>query len=118
MPVGEEENRMHKYGISEDDCFAHFDMQFQFWSLSTKVDGVLGQTYQPGFVNLVKRGVAIPIMGGADRFRSSTMEAEDCPRSQYTGVAIAEGSAMANFMASCGSGGLPDGVPGGMICRR
>ena len=118
VPVGAEENRVHNYGITSEDCFAHFDMQFQFWNLSTTVDGVLGQTYQPGFVNPVKRGVAMPIMGGVDRFRSSTMEAADCPRSQYTGVPIAEGSAMASFTASCGGGGLPNGVPGGMICRR
>ena len=32
-------------------------------------------------------------------------------------MAIAEGSAMASFTASCGSSGPPDGVPGGMICR-
>ena len=71
-------NRVHNYGITSEDCFAHFDMKFQFWNLSTTVDGVVGQTtYQPGFLNYVKRGVAMPIVGAVDPFRSSTTETAD-----------------------------------------
>jgi len=118
VPIGKEENRVHKYGLTDADCFAHFDMQFRFYNLSSFVNGVLGQTYAPGFVNPVKRGVAMPVMGGADRFLSSSLLATDCKTSQYTASAIATGSAMPSFMASCGSHDLPGGVPGGITCRR
>lgn len=118
VPIGKEENRVHRYGIVGDDCFAHFDMQFRFHNLSSSVNGVLGQTYQPGFVNPVQRGVAMPIMGGADRFTSSSLLSTDCRVSQYTAQAIPQGSAMPSFIAMCGSSALPAGVPGGLTCRR
>jgi hypothetical protein len=114
LPIGHEENRVHKYGIGEDDCFAHFNMQFRFFSLSSKVNGVLGQTYQPGFVNPVKRGVAMPIMGGADRFITSSLLATDCKMSQYTATAVAlrDKSTLPN-LTSCGSS-----ASGALTCRR
>ena len=118
VPIGKEENRVHKYGITDEDCFAHFDMQFRFYNLSSSVNGVLGQTYQPGFVSPVKRGVAMPIMGGAERFVSSSLLTTDCKMSQYTASAIPQGSAMPSFMGVCGSSDLPAGVPGGITCRR
>jgi hypothetical protein len=118
VPIGKEENRVHNYGVTEDDCLAHFDMQFRFYNLSSSVNGVLGQTYQPGFESPVKKGVAMPIMGGADRFVSSSLLATDCQTSQYTASAIPEGSAMPSFIAMCGSSELPEGVPGGITCRR
>lgn len=118
VPITQEENRVHKYGITDEDCFAHFDMQFRFYNLSSSVNGVLGQTYQPGFVNPVKRGVAMPIMGGADRFSSSSLLATDCKTSQYTASAVPQGSALPSFMSVCGSSGLPAGIPGGITCRR
>jgi hypothetical protein len=118
VPIGKEENRVHNYGMTEDDCLAHFDMQFRFYNLSSSVNGVLGQTYQPWFESPVKKGVAMPIMGGADRFVSSSLLATDCETSQYTASAIPEGSAMPSFIAMCGSSGLPEGVPGGITCRR
>jgi hypothetical protein len=119
VPIGKKENDVHKYGVNtEEDCFAHFDMQFSFHNLSSSVNGVLGQTYQPGFVNPVKRGVAMPIMGGADRFFSSSLLSTDCRMSQYTATPVAAASAMASVRAICESSGLPTGVPGGITCRR
>ncbi|KAG0564776.1 hypothetical protein KC19_8G139200 [Ceratodon purpureus] len=120
VPIGEKESKMHGYAIGADDCFAHFDMQFRFYSLSSSVSGVLGQTYQPDYVNPTKRGVAMPIMGGADRFFSSSLLATDCKMSQYSGTDIPVGSAMPSFDAVCGSkaGSLSNGIPGGLICRR
>ncbi|XP_024361876.1 uncharacterized protein [Physcomitrium patens] len=114
LPIGHEENRVHKYGIGDDDCFAHFNMQFRFFSLSSKVNGVLGQTYQPGFVNPVKRGVAMPIMGGSDRFITSSLLATDCKVSQYTATAVAlrDKSTLPN-LTSCGSS-----ASGALTCRR
>ena len=120
VPISQKESKAHDYGIGADDCFAHFDMQFRFYNLSSTVNGVLGQTYQPKFVNPTKRGVAMPIMGGADRFSSSSLLATDCKVSQYSGSAIPVGSAMPSFDAVCGSkaGSLSEGMPGGLICRR
>ncbi|KAG0560230.1 hypothetical protein KC19_10G164400 [Ceratodon purpureus] len=112
IPVTKEENRVHRYGITDDDCFAHFDMQFRFYNLSSSVNGVLGQTYQPGFVNAMKT------MGGADRFASSSLLATDCKASQYTASPVPPSSAMPSFEVACGSSGKPSGVPGGITCRR
>jgi hypothetical protein len=120
VPIGQKESRAHGYDIRDDDCFAHFDMQFRFYNLSSSVNGVLGQTYQPEYVNPTKRGVAMPVMGGADRFLSSSLLATDCKMSQYSGSAIPAGLAMPSFDAVCGSnaGALFAGIPGGLICRR
>lgn len=114
VPIGHEENRVHKYGITDDDCFAHFNMQFRFYSLSTHVNGVLGQTYQEGFKNPVKRGVAMPIMGGADRYITSSLLATDCKVNQYsaTPVEMKDQSHLPN-LASCGSG-----TSGILMCKR
>jgi hypothetical protein len=120
VPIGRKESQVHHYDIGDDDCFAHFDMQFRFYNLSSDVNGVLGQTYQPEYVNPTKRGVAMPIMGGADRFLSSSLLATDCKMSRYSGTAIPAGSAMPSFDAACGTtaGSLDAGMPGGLICRR
>ncbi|MQM18426.1 hypothetical protein Taro_051419 [Colocasia esculenta] len=56
VPVTEEDDRIHKYQKPFDDCLAHMEVQFRFQELSAKVEGVLGRTYQPDYVNPVKRG--------------------------------------------------------------
>lgn len=118
VPIGKKESDVHGYGIGDDDCFAHLDMQFRFHNLSSSVNGVLGQTYQPGYVNPTKRGVVMPIMGGADRFQSSSLQATDCKVSQYTATAIAAGSAMPSFNTECGSSSGLGGSGGILTCRR
>ncbi|KAG0598929.1 hypothetical protein M758_12G112900 [Ceratodon purpureus] len=118
VPIGKHESDVHHYGITSDDCFAHMDMQFRFYNLSAAVDGVLGQTYQPGFVNPVTRGVAMPVMGGADRFASSSLLATDCAVSRYTATAAVLESATPSLAAACGSSGLAHGFPGAITCRR
>ncbi|URD72259.1 Root cap [Musa troglodytarum] len=80
VPVTEEDDRIHKYNVPADDCFAHLDVQFKFFGLSERVEGVLGQTYQPNFQNPVKRGVPMPIMSGEDRYFTSSLLATDCKR--------------------------------------
>ncbi|XP_054813849.1 uncharacterized protein LOC129314430 [Prosopis cineraria] len=78
VPVTEEDSRIHNYQIPEDDCFAHLEVQFKFYGLSPKVEGVLGRTYQPDFKNPVKPGVAMPVVGGEDKYRTTSLLSTDC----------------------------------------
>ncbi|KAL0399355.1 UNVERIFIED_CONTAM: hypothetical protein Sradi_2278800 [Sesamum radiatum] len=78
VPVTEEDDRIHNYRIPSDDCFAHLEVQFRFYGLSGKVEGVLGRTYQPDFVNPAKLGVTMPVVGGEDKYRTSSLLATDC----------------------------------------
>ncbi|XP_058185484.1 uncharacterized protein LOC131302716 [Rhododendron vialii] len=80
VPVTKEDDRIHKYQIPSDDCFAHLEVQFKFSHLSEDVEGVLGQTYRPGFQSPVKRGVPMPVMGGEDKFKTSSLVSADCKR--------------------------------------
>ncbi|KAF8026166.1 hypothetical protein BT93_F2852 [Corymbia citriodora subsp. variegata] len=78
VPITKEDDRIHKYMLPSDDCFAHLEVQFKFFGLSTKVEGVLGRTYQPNFVNPAKPGVAMPVMGGEDKYRTTSLLSADC----------------------------------------
>ncbi|KAH9288904.1 hypothetical protein KI387_033021, partial [Taxus chinensis] len=78
VPITEKENEIHNYQIPSDDCFAHLQVQFNLFHLSENVEGVLGQTYRPDFKNPVKVGVPMPIMGGEDRYQTSSLLATDC----------------------------------------
>ncbi|KAA8532124.1 hypothetical protein F0562_006734 [Nyssa sinensis] len=52
--------------------------EFKFFHLSEEVEGVLGQTYRPEFQNPVKRGVPMPIMGGEDKYKTSSLVSANC----------------------------------------
>ncbi|MQL72225.1 hypothetical protein Taro_004556 [Colocasia esculenta] len=78
VPVTREDDRVHKYGIPADDCFAHLEVQFKLLGLSEEVEGVLGQTYRPGFRNPVKRGVPMPVMSGEHRYLTSSLLSANC----------------------------------------
>ncbi|KAB2044130.1 hypothetical protein ES319_D01G068500v1 [Gossypium barbadense] len=54
VPVTKEDDRVHHYKVPSDDCFAHLEVQFRFFSLSPNVDGALGRTYMPDFENPAK----------------------------------------------------------------
>ncbi|CAJ1978596.1 unnamed protein product [Sphenostylis stenocarpa] len=78
VPVTKEDSRIHNYQIPEDDCFVHLEVQFKFHGLSSKVEGVLGRTYQPDFQNPAKLGVAMAVVGGEDRYRTTSLVSADC----------------------------------------
>ncbi|KAG6470286.1 uncharacterized protein LOC122031408 [Zingiber officinale] len=78
VPVTEEDDRVHHYGVPAGDCFVHLDVQFKFAGLTERVEGVLGQTYQPNYRNPVKLGVAMPIMSGEERYFLPSLLATNC----------------------------------------
>lgn len=78
VPVTEEEDTIHSYGVPENDCFAHLEVQFRFFDLSPKVEGILGRTYRPSFKNPAKPGVDMAVIGGDDKYRTSSLLLADC----------------------------------------
>ncbi|XP_077252660.1 uncharacterized protein LOC143892073 [Tasmannia lanceolata] len=82
-PIGEEENRAHNYQLPRDDAFAHLETQFRFANLTEAVEGVLGQTYRPNYVNPVKTGVPMPLMGGEDRYRTPSLVSPNCSACRF-----------------------------------
>ncbi|KAM7251429.1 hypothetical protein ACFE04_023312 [Oxalis oulophora] len=78
VPITKEDDRVHNYQIPSDNCFAHLETQFRFFGLSSKVEGVLGRTYQPDFESSAKLGVAMPVVGGEDKYSTSSLLSPDC----------------------------------------
>ncbi|XP_058219836.1 uncharacterized protein LOC131330316 [Rhododendron vialii] len=69
--------------VTEEDCFAHLELNFKFESISKTVDGVLGQTYRQNYQSRVKMATPMPVMGGAEKFASSHLFATDCSASKF-----------------------------------
>ncbi|GLJ42008.1 hypothetical protein SUGI_0869840 [Cryptomeria japonica] len=80
-PVTAEESRVHGYVISEDDCFAHLQLNFKFFELSPNVTGVLGQTYSSGVKSHLEVGA---VMEGEDKFEVSHLFATDCKVARFS----------------------------------
>ena len=68
-----EDDTIHSYQIPSDDCFAHLEVQFRFYGLTSNVEGVLGRTYQPDFKNPAKPGVAMPVVGGEYKYKTTSL---------------------------------------------
>lgn len=83
VPITSEESRVHGYDVTEEDCFAHLELNFKFESISKTVDGVLGQTYRQNYQSRVKIAAPMPVMGGAEKFASSHLFATDCSASKF-----------------------------------
>ncbi|KMT05515.1 hypothetical protein BVRB_7g176390 [Beta vulgaris subsp. vulgaris] len=113
VPITEKDSLIHKYEIDQDDCFAHLDLSFKFYSLSGDVNGVLGQTYGSNYVSRVKMGVANPIVGGEKEFHSSNLFATDCGVVRFNGNGNpSQGMEFADLNCASGFSGR------GVVCRR
>ncbi|MCD7452943.1 hypothetical protein HAX54_018912 [Datura stramonium] len=116
VPITEKDSRIHNYGITEENSFAHLDLSFKFYSLSGKVNGVLGQTYGSNYVSRVKMGIEMPVLGGEKEFSSSGIFSTDCAVSRFisgTNTQI-DGSKDDYADLKCASG--LDGK--GVVCKR
>ncbi|KAE9592930.1 hypothetical protein Lalb_Chr19g0134411 [Lupinus albus] len=115
--VTKEDSRIHNYQIPDDDCFVHLEVQFKFYDLSSKVEGVLGRTYQPDFQNpAAKLGVAMPIVGGEDKYRTTSLLSADCGVCMFDPSQASENNSMMEYsMLDC-TGVTKSG--NGIVCRR
>lgn len=113
VPITSEESRVHGYDVTEEDCFAHLELNFKFESTSKTVDGVLGQTYRSDYRSRVKMAAPMPVMGGAEKFASSHLFAADCSVSNFGKKKEEAGDGMP-LRVECGSsyGGK------GILCKR
>ncbi|XP_027348563.1 uncharacterized protein LOC113860110 [Abrus precatorius] len=93
-PIGEKENKVHNYQLPPDDAFAHLETQFKFKKDTDNFEGVLGQTYRPGYVSTVKKSVPMPMMGGEDKYQTLSLFSTSCNRCRFkrpSGIASSEG---------------------------
>ncbi|RZC93105.1 hypothetical protein C5167_041887, partial [Papaver somniferum] len=113
VPITEEESRIHNYGITQEDCFAHLELGFKFYSLSSEVNGVLGQTYGKDYTSKVNMSAVMPVMGGTRKFLNSALFSTGCSVSRFgLGAPVTAGSEFAGL--ECGSS-----MEGrGLVCAR
>ncbi|KAL2544920.1 late embryogenesis abundant protein-related/LEA protein-related [Forsythia ovata] len=115
VPITEKESKIHKYGITEEDCFAHLDLGFKFYSLSGEVNGVLGQTYARNYTSRVKMGIDMPVLGGQREFASSSIYSTDCAVARFNNTnSLISSNTFQYANLNCATG--LDGR--GVVCKR
>lgn len=115
VPITKHDSKVHKYGITEEDCFAHLDLGFRFYSLSGEVNGVLGQTYARNYTSRVKMGIDMPVLGGQREFASSGLFSTDCAVARFKKTeSLISSNTFEYGNLNCASGF--DGR--GVVCKR
>ena len=117
VPITKEDSRIHRYGVTDDDCLAHLDLAFKFYALTDDVHGVLGQTYRSSYVNRLDVSAKMPVMGGEKQFTSSGLFAADCAVARFGRAGDAGAVAIASdelVDVKCSTG--LDGV--GVVCKK
>ncbi|KAF2932007.1 hypothetical protein DAI22_05g254300 [Oryza sativa Japonica Group] len=117
VPITKEDSRIHRYGVTDDDCLAHLDLAFKFYALTDDVHGVLGQTYRSSYVNRLDVSAKMPVMGGEKQFTSSGLFAADCAVARFGRAGDAGAVAVASeelVDVKCSTG--LDGV--GVVCKK
>ncbi|XP_044970528.1 uncharacterized protein LOC123430752 [Hordeum vulgare subsp. vulgare] len=116
VPITEEESRVHRYGVTDDDCLAHLELAFKFNALTDDVHGVVGQTYRSDYVNHFDVRASMPTMGGDATFTTSSIFAADCSVARYGVSRGNDGAAVLSELAgvTCASG--MDGK--GVVCKK
>lgn len=118
VPVTKEDDRIHNYQIPADNCFAHLEVQFRFFGLSPEVEGVLGRTYRPDFENPVKPGVAMAVVGGDEKYRTTSLLSADCKSCVFSPVGVLERENLLTRQygtLDCTSGAASGN---GIVCRK
>ncbi|CAN8253849.1 unnamed protein product [Cochlearia groenlandica] len=116
VPITEEDDKKHKYGIPENDCFAHLEVQFRFLRLFSNVEGVIGRTYNVDFRNPAKPGVAMPVVGGEDKYRTMSLLDTSCNACVYSGGSDKIEPLFLNQNIVDCTGGSSSGV--GIFCKK
>ncbi|OWM68990.1 hypothetical protein CDL15_Pgr025177 [Punica granatum] len=117
VPITEKDSLIHNYGITQEDCFAHLDLSFKFYSLNGDVTGVLGQTYARNYVSRAKMGILMPVLGGEREFASSGLFTTDCAASRFIGQLGHLRNSTGSFeYANLSCVGGEDGH--GVVCKR
>ncbi|KAK3028519.1 hypothetical protein RJ639_038587 [Escallonia herrerae] len=118
VPVTKQDSELHNYQIPSNDSFAHLEVQFRFFSLSSEVEGVLGRTYRPDFENPAKPGVEMPVVGGADKYKTSSLLSSDCESCVFSAGGI--GAKDSSLLMEYGTLDCTSGNGGGneFVCRK
>ncbi|GFZ04836.1 late embryogenesis abundant (LEA) protein-like protein [Actinidia rufa] len=82
------------------------------------VEGVRGQTCQPDFKNLAKLGVAMPVVGGENKYRTKSLLSTDCGSRMFSPVGVFDKdySLVMDFGTLDCTGGASSG--NGIVCKK
>lgn len=118
VPITQKDSRVHNYGITQENCFAHLDLSFKFYALSGDVNGILGQTYASNYLSRAKMGVDMPVLGGEKEFASSSLFSTDCGAARFVAAKFALSNSSQTYIeyANLNCASPIDG--GGVVCKR
>uniref|UniRef100_A0ACD5YHS5 Uncharacterized protein n=1 Tax=Avena sativa TaxID=4498 RepID=A0ACD5YHS5_AVESA len=116
VPITEEDSRVHRYGVTSEDCLAHLELAFKFDALTDDVHGVVGQTYRLDYVNKLDVRASMPTMGGDASFTASSLFTADCAVARFGTSRGNDGASVMSELAgvTCASG--MDGK--GVVCKK